>query len=269
MNQDSAFSVSNRHCEFCEKLSTSVQYYFVGEARGVYFTYHADTHDKANKTFQLYSGQIVKYDLLSRDRFAYIFRPLWLPHIFCSSKCAAELSLGWEMWVDFETILDKVSVDFSKVPCPGENYPWCAQIVLPMDQFEYEVKICHVCKSQFPFRDKKYTISPIKTSSYFRGDVSSFLKPAGTDIVQTTTHKYRSEGHFWSITISRHAASSMHFCSDQCAYEYAKDNNAVVSFPNMIRDGCFTAVTPFTVALNEYWGRDYPYYPQKLMRLKY
>ena len=252
-----------KHCEWCGNNSEDFIYRFIAEQINMIFLSNPKIvrNDRERKILTLSNGENLDYSLQTDSEHAVNTREFSL-HIFCGEACEDKF-LG-----EFGVAL-RPGIENNRLMINWQDENVFVPTLLPADYLcpENMWSRCKECKSSFPSTTDypyffNYRIIKILKSTQVPGVMGQ--KPAELahyNIGLTDMNEAKPTGTFYLYDFNNSDIPKEDdlFCSKECAFEYAKNNNSIILHKNNLLKGTLRVITPDTVRINQSLGNKYLY----------
>lgn len=253
--------IVKKHCEWCGVYSENCYYRFVVEPK---YTIFLDSPfvkeiDPVNGRVILKNGDFIECTQIASIDKVGIFYDDVLTHIFCSEKCEDNFINTFASFINPE--LKYQSAVYSN---PNVFNP----MIFDIDAFDYENETCCNCSNKFPNITKIFTLIPINDVKIISGKYKEIPKEAGYHAVLSDIDEKHLLGNYYLFNLDTDKTkwTKTNFCSNECTFDFAKENNMLVMFKNNMIKGYTTCISEFTIKINNGLANEYKYRPQILSR---
>ena len=249
-----------RHCEWCGAYSENAFYRFIGETENVFFlnSPFISKIDTESKSIILKTGQVMSYlGLTAPDQAVSVTD--FIPHIFCSEKCEDE-------FIQKHTVVYRNDLHLQTAVLNNQQNGIFSPLNVAIENLKHQSFRCEICNNYFPNLSKSFTCDSISDSKTLEGTLAQ--PPVDYfshyPITFSDMNNQYPNGSWYLFNVDHDQTSKKQFCSNECAFEYAKLNNSFIVFKSNMLTGLLTSINPFTVLINQGLKNKYLYRPQKL-----
>ncbi len=249
-----------KQCEECGQYSNNWFYRFIGEVR---YTIYLNSPliistDKINEIVHFINGNTLKYNIILGNQACAVTD--FTPHIFCTENCEDYFLEEYSSYASNE-VINNPGVIF------WEHNELFSPVSIPIEYLKYENTICNQCGINFPNLYRTFAVFPILGS---RIDSGNFDNPPSDPkyLAFSDMGKEKQYGNWYSMMINLKKIIHHHFCSNECAFEFAVSTNSAITFKSNFLTGMLVNINPYSVQINQGLKNPYLYRPQKLGYMK-
>jgi len=255
-------NMNEKHCEWCGSASSNYFYRFIIQPDYLIFLNSPliKSIDKNNQVVYLKNGSQVDYSALISSEMAVSYNEIF-PHLFCSEDCEdsylSKHSVQYRN--DIENEIAVLSLNENNIFSP---------LVIPIENIRHTNVSCDQCKQEFPNFNKSFNCINILSKKIQKAHINDRPDLQNYPVVFSDMHNDKPSGNYFLFDIDMNQSSwrKKIFCSNECSFEYAKNENVIVMYKNNMMNGNLTIVSPYTVDINKGLNNPYKFRPQKFTR---
>jgi hypothetical protein len=265
MNSNNILLAKGKHCELCGKKSDNSHYVFIVEIDYLIFTdsFLIQNHNLEDKSFIYNDTTKLHYDTqINGNIFASIKNTI-IPHILCSEDCEDQLTK--QKFYLTEEAQQRIGV----YHCNNNEMPLSLPMILFPENVLYEENECIYCGKTFPNTNKQFSVIELEETYVRKGELNNISLIPSFSMFLTDLSDKHPDGKIFNYKFKdspkeAEEAKKVHLCSNECAYNYALENNCILYAPNIVMQGFMTMITPNTIQINIGLNNPYKYRPSKI-----